>query len=368
MPGADSITSATGTVPRDPTCLHERACPISHSPCPGECAFALVMNSGSLGVLLFEAHQRRVVFANPEALRLVSLQGRPESYADFAELLGLDRALAIGPGQPPLQPEPLKLGGRVVGYSVYREDPFVWVFARDITDRARLETVAEAVESMNNIGYIFTTVRHEIGNPINSVKMALSVLRQNFDRFPRATALEYLERSLDELTRVEELLATLRSFSLFESARLREVDLGSFLADFARLVRPGLQGRGVRLEVELRDRPAGAARPAGPAPGPAQPGHQRRRRRSGPSRRRRPHPRGQPRPRAGPAGDRQRGRPDARAAGPALPTVRQHQAGGDGPGPGDRQEAGGLDEGRHRRGEPAGAGLHVHAGLPWRRP
>lgn len=255
MPGADSITSATGTVSRDPTCLHERACPISHSPCPGECAFALVMNSGSLGVLLFEAHQRRVVFANPEALRLVSLQGRPESYADFAELLGLDRALAIGPGQPPLQPEPLKLGGRVVGYSVYREDPFVWVFARDITDRARLETVAEAVESMNNIGYIFTTVRHEIGNPINSVKMALSVLRQNFDRFPRATALEYLERSLNELTRVEELLATLRSFSLFESARLREVDLGSFLADFARLVRPGLQGRGVRLEVELRDRP-----------------------------------------------------------------------------------------------------------------
>lgn len=254
MPGADSITSATGTVSRDPTCLHERACPISHSPCPGECVFALVMNSDSLGVLLFEARQRRVVFVNPEALRLLGTEGRPESYADFDRLLGLERILGQPAGHP-LQPAPVRLGGRVLGYSIYREDPFVWVFARDITDRARLETVAEAVESMNNIGYIFTTVRHEIGNPINSVKMALSVLRQNFDRFPRATALEYLERSLNELTRVEELLATLRSFSLFESARLREVDLGSFLADFARLVRPGLQGRGVRLEVELRDRP-----------------------------------------------------------------------------------------------------------------
>ena len=248
------MTSVTETLTQAPACLHERSCPISHSPCPGECVFALVMNSDSLGVLLFEARQRRVVFVNPEALRLLSLEGRPESYDDFDRLLGLERVLA-SEAPHPLQPAPVKLGGRVLGYSIYREDPFVWVFARDITDRARLETVAEAVESMNNIGYIFTTVRHEIGNPINSVKMALSVLRQNFDRFPRATALEYVERSLNELTRVEELLATLRSFSLFESVRVREVELGRFLADFERLVRPGLQGRGVRLEIELFDQP-----------------------------------------------------------------------------------------------------------------
>lgn len=241
-------------VPLAPSCLHERQCPIAQTPCPGECAFALVMHSANLGVLLFEVEQRRVVFANPEARRLFAPADAPESYDEFERLLGL-AGLDAGDAAPPLQPAPLTLDGRVVGYSVYHEGRFAWVFARDITDRARLERVAEAVESMNNIGYIFTTVRHEIGNPINSVKMALSVLRENIDRLPRATVLEYLERSLDELTRVAELLSTLRSFSMFEAVRMRSVDLVPFLTDFEHLVRPGLASRGVRLAVQRSERP-----------------------------------------------------------------------------------------------------------------
>ncbi|MDH4232873.1 MAG: PAS domain S-box protein, partial [Nitrospirota bacterium] len=39
---------------------------------------------------------------------------------------------------------------------------------RDVTEKNRLEAIAEAVNTMNNIGYIFTGIRHEIGNPINS--------------------------------------------------------------------------------------------------------------------------------------------------------------------------------------------------------
>lgn len=231
-----------------PSCRHDSDCPISHSPCAGECAFALVMHSANLGVLLFEAEQRRVVFVNPEAKALFAAAGDPQSWQDFDRLLSLEQARLVG-GEGPWQPPPISANGRFIGYSVYSEGPFVWAFARDITDRERLEAVAGAVESMNNLGFIFNTVRHEIGNPINSVKMALSVLRENFDRFPRATAVEYIERSLEELTRVEDLLATLRSFSLFEVVRPRSLDLRGFLADFARLVRPGLASRGVELAV-----------------------------------------------------------------------------------------------------------------------
>ena len=46
----------------------------------------------------------------------------------------------------------------------------------DITEKKRLESIAEAANLMDNVGYIFSGIRHEIGNPINSVKMALSVL------------------------------------------------------------------------------------------------------------------------------------------------------------------------------------------------
>jgi PAS domain S-box-containing protein len=50
---------------------------------------------------------------------------------------------------------------------------------RDITEKLRLESVAQAVDTMNNIGYIFSGVRHEIGNPVNAVIMNLSLLKAN---------------------------------------------------------------------------------------------------------------------------------------------------------------------------------------------
>lgn len=31
--------------------------------------------------------------------------------------------------------------------------------------------MAAAMESVNNIGYIFSGVRHEIGNPVNAVRL-----------------------------------------------------------------------------------------------------------------------------------------------------------------------------------------------------
>ena len=51
----------------------------------------------------------------------------------------------------------------------------------DITEKIRLESIAEAANLMNNIGYIFAGIGHEIGNPINSAKMTLSVLKKKID-------------------------------------------------------------------------------------------------------------------------------------------------------------------------------------------
>jgi phosphoserine phosphatase RsbU/P len=42
---------------------------------------------------------------------------------------------------------------------------------RDVTERLRFESIAESVNTMENIGYVFSGVRHEIGNPINTAKM-----------------------------------------------------------------------------------------------------------------------------------------------------------------------------------------------------
>jgi len=106
----------------------------------------------------------------------------------------------------------------------------------DITEKKRLEAIAEAANLMDNLGYIFSGIRHEIGNPLNSVKMALSVLDRNLDRYPRQTIREFVSRSLAELSRVEYLLKAFKNFSMFETPRMESVNIGLFLNNFKSLI------------------------------------------------------------------------------------------------------------------------------------
>lgn len=62
-----------------------------------------------------------------------------------------------------------------------------------------MEAVIEAANLTKNLGYVFSGIRHEIGNPVNSIKMALSVLRKNLDDYDRDTVALFLDRSLQEV-------------------------------------------------------------------------------------------------------------------------------------------------------------------------
>lgn len=123
----------------------------------------------------------------------------------------------------------------------------------DITEKKRLEAIAEAANLMDNLGYIFSGIRHEIGNPINSVKMALSVLSMNLDRYPRATIGEFVDRGLGELARVEYLLKALKNFSMFETPVVEPTLMSRFMANFMKLVEGDFVEKGVRIHLEIPD-------------------------------------------------------------------------------------------------------------------
>jgi signal transduction histidine kinase/DNA-binding response OmpR family regulator len=126
----------------------------------------------------------------------------------------------------------------------------VILYCIDITEKKRLEAIAEAVNLMDNLGYIFSGIRHEIGNPLNSVKMALSVLDKNLDRYPRQTIREFVGRSLGELSRVEYLLKAFKNFSMFETPRMEKVDIGFFLDNFKSLVDEDFSRKGIHIFLD----------------------------------------------------------------------------------------------------------------------
>ena len=148
-------------------------------------------------------------------------------------------------------PHALRIGARQVGYTMYHQARFIWFLLRDITDKLRLEAVAEAVEQMNNIGFIFASVRHELGNPINSLKMVLSVLKQNIDRFDPETIHSYIDTSLREIGRIEDLLAALKSFTMYEDLKIESLDLTGFLTKFVGFLSRSFENRGIAFETAL---------------------------------------------------------------------------------------------------------------------
>ncbi len=122
---------------------------------------------------------------------------------------------------------------------------------RDVSEKKKLEAIAAAVNTMNNIGYVFSGIRHELGNPINSARMTLKMLQARLDTIERADLENYIERVLDALSAVGFLLHSLKSFNMFEDLRLKDVELPPFMEQFLFLVRSDSTTRGVAVSVDL---------------------------------------------------------------------------------------------------------------------
>jgi len=122
---------------------------------------------------------------------------------------------------------------------------------RDVSEKLRLESIAESVSTLDNIGSVFAGVRHEIGNPVNSINMILGILRAKLDTLPSETVRDYLARMTEQIGRVEYILRSLKSYNLYETQDLQNVDIGSFMENFLSLVRDDFEKKGIALETAL---------------------------------------------------------------------------------------------------------------------
>ncbi len=125
------------------------------------------------------------------------------------------------------------------------------VLLTDITSRKQMEAIVEATNLTKNLGYIFSGIRHEIGNPVNSIKMALTVLEKNLDTYDKDTVAEFVSRSLEEVTRLEYLLKALKNYSLFETPFVDNVAIDEFMENFIPLIREDLEKKGIEIRTNI---------------------------------------------------------------------------------------------------------------------
>lgn len=123
------------------------------------------------------------------------------------------------------------------------------IVKRDITEEKRLESIAEAANLMENIGFIFSSIRHELGNPINSIKVSLSVLENNLDSYNTEDIKRFITRGLFDIGRVEYLLRTLKNFSVFERPDIQKTDMNALLQKLVQLTEKDLAAQYIMLAI-----------------------------------------------------------------------------------------------------------------------
>jgi signal transduction histidine kinase len=210
------------------------------------------MNSVSVGIVVFHGRGEQIIFQNEEAIRLLGRREGSEDAAELWRLLTNDAQLSPHVSSEAFSlPMPLHFQGRLLGSTIYEAGAFHWLFIKDVTEKARLEALAEDMEYMNSLSGVFSSVRHELGNPLNSMKMTLSVLKKKLPELSPDMVQEYADRMLVEMSRMEYLLKSLKSFSMYESIVIEEVDLQNLLDRETVLVNPQLDAKGVSLHCHI---------------------------------------------------------------------------------------------------------------------
>ncbi len=125
---------------------------------------------------------------------------------------------------------------------------------RDVTEKMRLESIAESVSTMDSIGYIFSGVRHEIGNPINSINMILGLLKAKLPNLSQEAIVDYIDRIIGQVSRVEFLLRSLKTFNMFETQNPQDLQIEPFMEQFLPLMREDFAKKGIALDLAIDPR------------------------------------------------------------------------------------------------------------------
>jgi C4-dicarboxylate-specific signal transduction histidine kinase len=237
------------------SCSHRASgknCPISKTPCLGECIYASILDDISLGIIGMDMQKELVFFQNKVAIEIFKDTIPPKDYRALSSLLLQALGDCFASGYQPV-PQTVQYGKKFIGYTVYRiADHYLWIYASDVTEKMRLDAIAESVNTMNDLGYIFSGIRHELGNPVNSMKTTITVLKNNIRNYTSDMVVEYIDRVMSDIHRVEYLLKELKTFSMFEHPEIRNVDMVAFMKDLFTMVERDFEPRGIRFKMIFR--------------------------------------------------------------------------------------------------------------------
>lgn len=235
--------------------VNECAYKVSGSSCPicktqnfDECLYANILDDINLGIIGLDISSEEVFFQNKLSLDIFKSTIKPEDYSAFVSLFFPNSEDTAAPVNADVS-RTFRLGKKFFSCEIYRISVrYLWICVSDITEKVRLDSIAEAVNTMNNLGYILG-IRHELGNPINSIKTTMTVLGNNIHAYSKETVLEYVNRVLHDVKRVEYLLNDLKTFSMYENPVIKDVHMPSFMNKLLSMVERDFNENNIKIRA-----------------------------------------------------------------------------------------------------------------------
>ena len=205
-----------------------------------------------LGVIVLDVKAERIVFCNA-AMKDILATIHPLTYPRIKKIF-----LLTGQPDPVIQParQTVILEDKTVGFTAYSPSPYSWLLlANEVSEKVRLEQIAATTNVMSTIDFTFFSLAHEMGNPINSIKMTLEVLINNFKNYDSKTKLEYLGNLHSEFSRLEALLKAIKSFNMFEYLTSQATNTKALLDNLAQLLKHEFESKKIVLKLSYPQQP-----------------------------------------------------------------------------------------------------------------
>ncbi|MBU0674235.1 MAG: HAMP domain-containing histidine kinase [Proteobacteria bacterium] len=216
--------------------------------------FSEVLKNIETGILILDLVNRIVFFRNNHAEKCLDFMNTSQDFENLSAMMMTELEQIKNPLVSKSTRAIINCDHRTFAYTIYRLEGFkqyVGVIIQDVTDQSRLEAIDEASEMMNNISYVFSGIRHEIGNPLNSVKMALTVLKNNLPKLSKEEITVYLERMSNDAAKMEALLKSFKNFNMFEKPNTVCVDLVEFYESLTQLLGADVRKKRIKVIIDI---------------------------------------------------------------------------------------------------------------------
>lgn len=183
-----------------------------------------IMSSVNFGMIVFDSNYK-IEFINKEAEQILKLSQRkqaPKILRDIFEEREFNHIKSLlSTRDLPIIREEIQLSIKnlpsyFIGFSIYvnhtadKQQKFIFVFS-EITQTKRIQAEIIRMDRMASLGVLSSGIAHEIRNPLAGIKAMVQTLEEEMEK--GSPQLEYIERILRQVNRLDDLLKAFFSYA-----------------------------------------------------------------------------------------------------------------------------------------------------------